>query len=178
VPVNVASHLAGRLWRVEPTIAPGQTTAVLTGLRRDAAISRNRGMAWERLLEKKSAERLIAVDLRFVATADGFALSATDADGHRARVAVAHAHEAPKDAVRAEAALREHLSRLGGTLFEARQMVLDWGAFGWPLFVPASVANALRRDAVAALEATRAAAWQSRREPRRWSRRSRTRKTR
>jgi putative protease len=160
VPVNVARQVAGRLWRVEPNIAPGQTTAVLKGLRRDAAISRNRDMAWERLLEKKSAERLIAVDLRFAATADGFALSATDADGHRARVAVAHAHEAPKDAARAEATLREHLARLGGTLFEARQVVLDWGAQGQPCFVPASVANALRRDAVAALEAARAATWQ------------------
>jgi putative protease len=69
VPVNVARHLAGRLWRVEPNIAPGQTTAVLKGLRRDAAISRNRDMAWERLLEKKSAERLIAVDLRFAGRA-------------------------------------------------------------------------------------------------------------
>jgi putative protease len=160
VPVNVARHLAGRLWRVEPNIAPGQTTAVLKGLRRDAAISRNRDMAWERLLEKKSAERLIAVELRFAATADGFALAATDADGHRARVAVAHAHEAPRDAARAEATLREHLARLCGTLFEARQVVLDWGARGQPWFVPASVANALRREAVAALEAARAAAWQ------------------
>jgi putative protease len=156
----VARHVAGRLWRVEPNIAPGQTTAVLKGLRRDAPVSRNRDMAWERLLEKKSAERLIAVDLRFAATADGFALSATDADGHRARVAVAHAHEAPKDAARAEATLREHLARLGGTLFDARQVVLDWGAQGQPCFVPASVANALRRDAVAALEAARAATWQ------------------
>lgn len=160
VPVNVARHVAGRLWRVEPNIAPGQTTAVLKGLRRDAPLSRNRDMAWERLLEKKSAERTIAVDLRFEATADGFALALTDADGHQTRVAVAHAHEAPKDAARAEATLREHLSRLGGTLFEARRVQLRWRGAEGPLFVPASVANALRRDAVAALEAARDAAFE------------------
>lgn len=77
--MNVARQVAGRLWRVEPNISPGQTTAVLKGLQRAAAISCNRDMAWERLLEKKRAERLIAVDLRFVATADGFALAATEA---------------------------------------------------------------------------------------------------
>jgi putative protease len=160
VPVNVARHVAGRLWRVEPNIAPGQTTAVLKGLRRDAAISRNRDMAWERLLEKKSAERLIAVDMAFAATPGGFALTLTDADGHVARATVAQAHEAPKDAARAEATLREHLARLGGTLFEARRIDISWGATGQALFVPASVANTLRRDAVAALEAARDAAFQ------------------
>jgi 23S rRNA 5-hydroxycytidine C2501 synthase len=159
VPVNVARHVAGRLWRVEPNIAPGQTTAVLKGLRRDAPVSRNRDMAWERLLEKKSAERTIALDLRFEATADGFALALADADGHQASVAVAHAHEPPKDAARAEATLRENLGRLGGTLFEARRVQLRWRGAEGPLFVPASVANALRRDGVAALEAARAAAF-------------------
>ncbi len=160
VPVNVARHVAGRLWRVEPNIAPGQTTAVLKGLRKGAVISRNRDMAWERLLEKKSAERTIAADLRFEATAGGFALALVDADGHRARATVAHAHEPPKDAARAEAALREQLSRLGGTLFEARSVELAWRGAEGPLFVPASVANALRREAVAALEAARAAAFE------------------
>ncbi len=157
VPVNVATHVAGRLWRVAPNIPPTATTAVLKGLRRDAAISRNRDMAWERLLDKKSAERLIALDLRFEATAHGFALAVTDADGHTARTELAHAHEAPKDAARAEPGLREQLARLGGTLFEARRIELAWAR---PLFVPASVANQLRRDAVAALEAARTAAWQ------------------
>ncbi|MFO0444062.1 MAG: peptidase U32 family protein, partial [Betaproteobacteria bacterium] len=159
VPVNVARHVAGRLWRVEPNIAPGQTTAVLKGLRRDVPVSRNRDMAWERLLEKKSAERTIALDLRFEATADGFALALADADGHQARVAVAHAHEPPKDAARAEATLRENLGRLGGTLFEARQVQLRWRGAEGPLCVPASGATALRREGLAALEAARAAAF-------------------
>jgi hypothetical protein len=132
---------------------------VLKGLRRDVPVSRNRDMAWERLLEKKSAERTIALDLRFEATADGFALALADADGHQARVAVAHAHEPPKDAARAEATLRENLGRLGGTLFEARQVQLRWRGAEGPLFVPASVANALRREGLAALEAARAAAF-------------------
>jgi 23S rRNA 5-hydroxycytidine C2501 synthase len=157
VPVNVARHLAGRLWRVEPNIAPGQTTAVLQGLRAGAVLSRNRDMAWERLLAGQSAERLIALDLRLDRTRRGFVLTATDADGHRGRAEADHAHEPPRDAARADTALRELLSRLGGTRFEARRIELAW--HGEPCFVPASLANTLRREAVAALEAARAAAF-------------------
>lgn len=151
VPVNVATPLGGRTWRVQPN-APIET---LKDLRRDAAISRNRDMAWDRLLEKKSAERLIPVDLRFEASGQGFVLQLVDADGHYAHAEVVHEHQRPKDAARNEATLRENLARLGGTIFEARgvDIVAPW-------FVPASVANALRRDAVAALEEARAAAFE------------------
>jgi 23S rRNA 5-hydroxycytidine C2501 synthase len=157
VPVNVATHRGGRLWRVEPNIPPGSTTATLKGLRRDATLSRNRDMAWERLLAAPSAERRIAVDLHLADSPAGLVLTLTDSDGHQGRAEVALAADAPRDVARSEATLRENLTRLGGTLFEARTLELAWAA---PRFVPASVANALRRDAVAALEAARAAAWQ------------------
>ena len=73
VPVNVATPLGGRAWRVEPNAE----MAALKDLRRGTAISRNRDMAWERLLAKKSAERRIGVDLVWSVTAGGFALDAT-----------------------------------------------------------------------------------------------------
>lgn len=97
----------------------------LQGLRKGAEISRNRDLAWEGLLQKKSAERLLAVDLRLKATAQGFALDITD--------------ERAKDAEKARHA------QIG---------------FAEPWFLLASVANALRREAVAALEAARAVAVQ------------------
>ena len=160
VPVNVAKGLGGRVWRVTPNLhsfPPGTPITALKGLRRDAEISRNRDMAWERLLAQKSADRLIPVDLSFSETPDGFALMVTDDEGHLGHAEVAHAHEAPKDPARAEADLRDKLTRLGGTLFEAREVHLGWRE---PRFVPASLANALRREAVASLEASRADAWQ------------------
>ena len=55
VPVNVARHLGGRGWRIEPN-AP---MAAMKDLKRGTAISRNRDMAWDRLLDRPSAERLI-----------------------------------------------------------------------------------------------------------------------
>ena len=159
VPVNVAKGLGGRVWRVTPNLhsfPPGTPITALKGLRRDAEISRNRDMAWERLLAQKSADRLIPVDLSFSETPDGFALMLTDDEGHLGHAEVAHAHEAPKDIARAEADLRDKLTRMGGTLFEAREVHLGWRE---PRFVPASLANALRREAVASLEAARADAW-------------------
>jgi len=152
VPVNVATPLGGRTWR----ITPNAEMATLKDLRRGTAVSRNRDMAWERLLAKKSAERRIAVDLVWSVTAAGLALDVVDEDGHHARAEAAHAHEPARDASRAREALREASSRLGTTIFEARSVTLP----AQDLFVPVALANGLRRDAIEALEAARAAAFE------------------
>ncbi|MFO6419278.1 peptidase U32 family protein [Hylemonella sp. W303a] len=162
VPVNVAKPLSnsgGRLWRVFPNMPKemqGQAVSALKDLRKDAEVSRNRDMAWERLLDKKSAERLIPVALTLRDTDSGFSLTLSDGH-HSASAQLQHPHERAKDATRAEATLREHLGKLGGTLFEAQSITLE---LNQPWFIPASLLNALRRDAVAALESARAAAWQ------------------
>jgi putative protease len=153
VPVNVARPLGGRAWRIEPNAA----VATLKDLKRGTVISRNRDMAWDRLLEKKSSERLIGVALVLAESDDGFVLTMRDDGGHVAEAVLRHAHEPAKDAARAEAALRDGVARLGGTIFEARSVELRLGE---PWFLPAAAINALRRDAVAALEAARAAAFQ------------------
>jgi len=94
--------------------------------------------------------------LRLEETAAGFSLTLTDEDGHTATVAAAHAKEPAKDAAKAEATLREHLGKLGTTAYAAMGIAID---LSQPWFVPASFLNALRRDAVAALETARAAAY-------------------
>ncbi|MDK9704792.1 MAG: U32 family peptidase, partial [Sulfuritalea sp.] len=119
------------------------------------ALYRNRDQEFERALEKKSAERRIGLHLQLSETPDGFALTLTDEDGITARAALPHAHEAAKNAERAFAGLRDNLGKLGNTIFEAREISLD---LSQPWFLPASAVNGLRRDAIAALEAARAAA--------------------
>ncbi|MHB8824170.1 MAG: DUF3656 domain-containing protein, partial [Thiobacillus sp.] len=111
---------------------------------------------WTRLLDKPSSERRIGVWLRLDETDAGFALTLTDEDGHTASVEAAHAKEAAKDSAKVEATLREHLGKLGTTPFAAMGIALE---LKQPWFVPASFLNALRRDAVAALEAARVAAY-------------------
>ena len=125
-------------------------------LRRGTEINRNRDMDWVRLLEKKSSERRIGVWAALQDTPDGFELQLTDEDGHQGQARLQHPHEPARDAQRNEASLREHLSKFGATLFEPIEVSV---ALSQPWFVPASVLNPLRRDAIAALETARAAAY-------------------
>jgi putative protease len=152
VPVNVARPLGGRLWRLEPNAA----VSTLKGLKRGTAVLRNRDMAWERLLAAPSAERRIAVTARLEASGDGLALTLTDEQGHVGRTVATQRGEPPRDPAQAEATAREHLARLGGTRYEAAAIELAWPL---PVFVPASALNALRRNAVAALDAARSEVW-------------------
>ena len=150
--INRAEKMGEGVWRVFPR----EPIASFKDLRAGTLVSRNRDMNWARMLDKQSSERRIGVWLQLIETAGGFALTLTDEDGHRATVTAAHAREAAKDAAQAEATLREHLGKLGATRFAAISIALELTQ-AW--FVPASFINALRRDAVAALEAGRAAAY-------------------
>ncbi|WP_119157585.1 peptidase U32 family protein [Caldimonas tepidiphila] len=138
-------------WRVHPN----EEMKALKGLRVGCEIGRNRDMDWERLLQKKSSERRIGVWAVLADTRDGLSLTLTDEDGCTATVAQAIDRQPPKDAARAEAGLREHVGKLGNTIFEPIDVRLDVAR---PWFVPASALNALRREAVEALEAARAEA--------------------
>jgi len=153
VAIDGAEPLGGAGWRLRPHLPPAQ----LKDLKRGVEVSRNRDMGWERLLAKKSAERRIGVHATLAVAAGGFTLELVDDDGHRAHATLLHDHEPARDAARALATLREQLGRLGGTLFEAREVQL---AVDPPPFLPMSALNALRRDAVAELEAARAAAFE------------------
>lgn len=153
VQVNTAQSLGGRAWRV----VPNEPVATLKGLKPATAMHRNRDMAWDRTLAKKSAERRVGVELHFRETPAGFALALTDTDGHYAEAELAHDKQPARDSERAEPSLREHLGKLGNTIFAAQSIEVTLTR---PWFLPASALNALRRDAIAALEAARAAAFQ------------------
>ena len=120
-----------------------------------SGLFRNRDHEFERMLEKKSAERRIAVDMLFAETTDGFTLTLTDESGVSASANLPHAKEPAKDAERALGGLKDSLGKLGATIFEAGRIELQLSA---PWFLPAGAINALRRDAVEQLEAARLAA--------------------
>ena len=119
---------------------------------------RNRDQAFERALEKDSAQRLIAVQIDFTETPSAFTLTLRDEDG--ICVSASLNRDACPDIVRAQnpAAARnkleEQLQKLGGTSFRATGLTLnlkeDW-------FFPVSSLNALRRQAVEALQTERLA---------------------
>jgi putative protease len=128
--------------------------AGLKDLRKHTVLFRNRDMAWDRQLDRPSAERHIGCSLRLDETDAGLLLTATDEDGHSAQVELALALQPARDAARAEQALRDGLAKLGGSDFIATAVEL---ALSQPWFVPTAVLNQLRRDTVAALVAARAA---------------------
>ena len=138
-------------WRVFPKDA----VAGLKDLRKGTQVNRNRDVYWTRVLEKKSSDRRIGVWLSLAETANGMALTVTDEDGHTATAHGALRRQLSKDVALGNAALREQLSRMGNTIFEALDVAVN---FSQPWFVPASSLNAMRREAVEALEVQRAAA--------------------
>ncbi|WP_018409808.1 peptidase U32 family protein [Methyloversatilis thermotolerans] len=113
---------------------------------------RNRDQAFERALERKSAERRVRIDLQLDEVAQGYALTLCDEDGVSARAELAHDRQPARDPARALAAMRDSLAKLGNTMFEAGEIAFG---FAQPAFLPASVLNGLRRDAVALLEQNR-----------------------
>lgn len=153
VAINRAEPLAKlghwRAWPKDPI-------AGMKDLRKGTRINRNRDMDWVRVLEKKSSDRRIGVWATLAETADGFALRLTDEDGYLGEASAAFAKEPARDGARALAALREHLGRFGNTIFAPLDLQLE---LAQPWFVPPSLVNTLRRDAVAALEAARAAGY-------------------
>ena len=152
VQVNTAEPIgkSGRIWRVHPN----EGVEALKDLQPGLAINRNRDRAWENLLGKKSSDRRIGLWAALSDTPDGLALQLSDDDGFVGEAQVVCDKQAPQDAERAEATLREQVGKLGTTIFEPHEVTLS---LAQPWFVPASTLKALRRDAVVALEAAREA---------------------
>jgi 23S rRNA 5-hydroxycytidine C2501 synthase len=122
-------------------------------IRNNTMVYRNRDHAFMRLLEKDSASRKMLLDMHFTETHDGFALTVTDEQGFSAVETIAAEKQAANDGAKAEASLHDNLAKLGNTDFVARDIQLQMQQT-W--FVPASIVNQLRRDAIAQLEAARA----------------------
>ncbi|PKG56488.1 U32 family peptidase [Shewanella sp. GutDb-MelDb] len=115
-------------------------------------IYRNHNQAFEAVLAKESAKRIIEVDLLLADTIDGVSLTMTDIYGHSAVQSLVFEKTAATDVEKALKGLRKQLGKLGSTDFTARKMNIET-AQTW--FIPTSVLNGLRRDTVAALEQTR-----------------------
>lgn len=126
-------------------------------MRRGMTLYRNRDHAFMRLLEKDSATRKIGVDLNFYETPDGFGLTVTDEDGCSASAFIQQEKQPAQNLEKAEANLRDNLTKLGGTDFLLRAFNLSVSQ-AW--FLPASAVNGLRRDAIEQLIEVRVASYQ------------------
>jgi putative protease len=143
----------GQRWRV----FPNEPMASLTALKVGTEVHRNRDHQWEAALAKKSSERKVGVHLALSEHAEGLTLTVTDEDGITTSTSAKLALQPAQQAAQAEASLRTSLGKLGNTMFEASDVALH---LSQPWFVPAGAINGLRRDAIAAHEAARLAAWE------------------
>jgi putative protease len=125
-------------------------------IRNNMAVYRNRDHAFMRLLEKDSATRKIALQLIFAETSNGFTLSVTDENGLSTTVQTVAEKQRADNIEKAETSLRDNLSKLGNTDFTAEEIYIQTTQ-AW--FVPASVVNNLRRDAIEQLQKVRQAAY-------------------
>ena len=141
-------------------VTPNQMPDIKAG----TTLWRNQDQRFERLLQGKSAERKIGVEMLFSATPDGFALRLTDEEG----LSVTHSVVAEQQEARnnsSNQAIRQsgnlldnpivkQLSKLGNTPFVATAVVDETqGCY----FLPAGTLNQLRREAVEQLVALRIA---------------------
>ncbi len=123
-----------------------------------ATLFRNRDQAFERALEKDSAERHISLKPVLTETDDAFVLTLTDEDGVTASAALPRSEqigsELAQNPEQALAKLKENLGKFGNTMFVAEPVEMQLSQ-AW--FLPVSAVNALRREATEKLEAARLA---------------------
>ncbi len=140
--VNRAEELDRGRWLIttrdpvhkkHPQLAPG------------TALYRNRDQAFEELLAKPTAKRVIALSMSWNATEDGFTLTLKDREGTsvtvKGRPEQLQLTENPE---RNRAGIEKNLKKTGGTAFVAHDVVIS----GDQYFAPAGIVNAMRREAL------------------------------
>ena len=104
---------------------------------------RNFDQEFEKLMQKKSAERKMAVDICLTENNFGFTLSLTDEDDNSVSLTLQRAKEPARTPQTDN--LRNQLGKLGNTPFEAKDIKIDLSD-NW--FIPSSELSELRRNAV------------------------------
>lgn len=126
---------------------------------------RNIDKAFEKLLSGKTAERKVAVDMRFEELSDSVRLTVTDEDGCTARVEERVEMTPVQQPGKMLETLRTTLSKLGNTPFEARSMDIP----PCTAFLRAGFINELKTKAVEKLTAARIAHFRPQDTPLRYS---------
>ncbi|MGP3591867.1 peptidase U32 family protein [Vagococcus sp. WN89Y] len=150
--VNVAEKTGDNRYRVFPNEMP----PALKNVRPHHPLNRNLDHNWQQALLKTSSERRIGIDIELGGWQEQLILTLSSEDG----VTITHTLDGLFDEANNAHALeklKDGLSKLGQTCYYARRVEVNLpGA----LFVPNSVLNQFRREAVEMLEAARLASYQ------------------
>lgn len=136
---------------------PNEMPADLHKVRPHQALNRNLDHNWQQALTKTSSDRRVAVDVELSGWHEQLVLTLTSEEG----VSVTHTleghFEEATNADKAMNSLQDGIAKLGQTMYYAREISVNLpGA----LFVPNSMLNQLRREAVEMLDDARLANYQ------------------
>jgi len=130
------------------TITPQE----IAGIRRGTRVHRNHDHAFLKQLKPGCAERKIAVRLKLEETPDSFTLTASDKGGNVVTVEMTDEKALAKKPEQALSTIERQLRKTGDTEFACAEVEITWEQV---YFVPVSMLNALRRDALEKLSAVR-----------------------
>jgi 23S rRNA 5-hydroxycytidine C2501 synthase len=133
---------------VDGRIYPNTMKELTKGLQ----LYRNHDHEFCKALDSVPAVRKIAISLRFEQTENGISLTAADEDGNQASADADIAYQAPRRPEMIINQITEQLSSTGNTIYKVREMSIHPDQ---PGFLPLSVLNRLRREALDRLTETR-----------------------
>ncbi len=113
---------------------------------------RNYDPAFEQQLKSTLPSRRVAVELTLAETAAGFFLKGRDEDNLIATEKIAVEKQPAQKPEQAAAQIKEHLSKLGDSIFAAENIFIDLNA---DYFIPPKILNQLRRNLIEKLTAER-----------------------
>ena len=117
---------------------------------------RNQDHEFDKILAGKTSERKIGVDIRFSETSDGFSIQITDEEGISDGCEFESEKQPANNAERALQAVESQLTKLGNTIYTARNVDISVSA---PRFLPASALNEWRRKTIELLDEKRLKAY-------------------
>jgi len=156
--VGFRANTVEKIGKNQYRIWPNEMPETLKNVRSHHPLNRNLDHNWQQALLKTSSERRIAVDMVLSGSDTELTLTLTSEDGVSVIQQLTGAFEAANNPQQAYNNLRDGLSKLGQTLYSARQVDITLPV---ALFVPNSALNQLRRDAIEALTDARLQNYQS-----------------
>ncbi|MBF0391002.1 MAG: U32 family peptidase [Desulfamplus sp.] len=150
--VTKTGNLKGfRVERIEDgLIIPSDMEGLAVGVR----LFRNRDHQFLKLIDKKSSDRKIGVSMVFEQRDCEAHLTVTDEDGHSVNSTLKAPYNKAREPQKVKEEIKSQLTSTGNTIFEVKDFCIATNMFE-PGFLPKSLLNSLRREALEQLTVLR-----------------------
>ncbi|MHB9055627.1 MAG: peptidase U32 family protein [Paludibacteraceae bacterium] len=132
--------------------------AEMPAIEKNTLLYRNHDHEFYKLLNGKTSERKIGIDILFAETPNGFSIQLTDEEGINVTLKFTKEKEPAKNSEKALETIKNQLSKVGNTIYEVKNVNVIT-ASAW--FLPASQLNEWRRQTVELLDEIRKKAYKA-----------------